>query len=147
MTQYDIGRTEIPFGPLDVCILVSHFLVQDSSIEGTPHQCPFRGIVAEPLNLAITTTRCTIINKASYYSPLNSNCLWTLIKASSQYPLGVASHSPHARSIRKGRGKDHQMTAEIQAQRAPMGAEALPPLEGRLRPPVPPHIISQRTLF
>jgi hypothetical protein len=44
MTQYDTGTTEIPFGPFDVCIWVSHFLVQDSPIEGTPHQYPFRGV-------------------------------------------------------------------------------------------------------
>jgi hypothetical protein len=50
MTQYDTGRTEIPFGPFDVCIWVSPFLVQDSPIEGTPHQYPSRGIFAEPLN-------------------------------------------------------------------------------------------------
>jgi hypothetical protein len=65
MTQYDTGRTEIPFGPFDVCIWTSPFLVQDSPIEGTPHQCPSCGIFAESLNYAITTTRCTIINKAS----------------------------------------------------------------------------------
>jgi hypothetical protein len=40
MTQYDTCRTEIPFGPFDVCIWVSPILVQDSPIEGTPHQCP-----------------------------------------------------------------------------------------------------------
>jgi hypothetical protein len=28
MTQYDTGRTEIPFGPFNVCIWVSPFLVQ-----------------------------------------------------------------------------------------------------------------------
>jgi hypothetical protein len=50
MTRYDTGRTEIPFGSFDVCIWVSPFLVQDSPIEGTPHQCPFCGIFAEPLN-------------------------------------------------------------------------------------------------
>jgi hypothetical protein len=50
MTQYDTGRTEIPFGPFDVCIWVSHFLVQDSRIEDTPHQRPLCGIFAEPLN-------------------------------------------------------------------------------------------------
>jgi hypothetical protein len=50
MTQYDTGRTEIPFGPFDVCIWVSSFLVQDSPIEGTPHRCPFCGIFVEPLN-------------------------------------------------------------------------------------------------
>jgi hypothetical protein len=50
MTQYDTGRTEIPFGPFDVCIWVSPFLVQDSPIEGTPHQCPSCGIFAEPQN-------------------------------------------------------------------------------------------------
>jgi hypothetical protein len=50
MTQYDTCRTEIPFGHFDVCIWVSHFLVQDASIEGTPHQCPSCGIFAEPLN-------------------------------------------------------------------------------------------------
>jgi hypothetical protein len=33
MTEYDTGRTKIPFGPFDVCIWVSHFLVQDSPIE------------------------------------------------------------------------------------------------------------------
>jgi hypothetical protein len=27
MTQYDTGRTKIPFGPFDVCIWVSPFLV------------------------------------------------------------------------------------------------------------------------
>jgi hypothetical protein len=37
-------------GPFDICIWVSPFLVQYSLIEGTPHQCPFRGILAEPLN-------------------------------------------------------------------------------------------------
>jgi hypothetical protein len=35
MTQYDTARTEIPFGPFDVCISVIPFLVQDSPIEGT----------------------------------------------------------------------------------------------------------------
>jgi hypothetical protein len=50
MTQYDIGRTEIPFGLFDVCIWVSPFLVQDSRIEGPPHRCPLRGIFAEPLH-------------------------------------------------------------------------------------------------
>jgi hypothetical protein len=50
MTQYDTGRTEIPFGPFDVCIWVSPFLVQDSPIGGTPHQCPFCDTFAEPLN-------------------------------------------------------------------------------------------------
>jgi hypothetical protein len=50
MTQYDTGRTEIPFGHFDVCIWVSPFLVQDSPIVGTPHQCPFCGMLAEPLN-------------------------------------------------------------------------------------------------
>jgi hypothetical protein len=50
MTRYDTGRTEIPFGPVDVCIWVSPFLVQDSPIEGTLHQCPFCGIISEPLN-------------------------------------------------------------------------------------------------
>jgi hypothetical protein len=50
MTQYDTGRTEIPFGRFDVCIWVSPFLVQDSPIEGTPHQCPSCGIFAAPLN-------------------------------------------------------------------------------------------------
>jgi hypothetical protein len=50
MSQYDTGRTEIPFGPFDVCIWVSPFLVQDSPIEGTAHQGPFCGIFAEPLN-------------------------------------------------------------------------------------------------
>jgi hypothetical protein len=51
MTQYDTGRTKIPFGPLDVCIWVSPFIVQDSAIEGTPHQSPIRGLFAEQLNL------------------------------------------------------------------------------------------------
>jgi hypothetical protein len=50
MTQYDTGSTEIPFGPFDVCIWVNPFLVQDSPIKGTPHQCPSFGIFAEPLN-------------------------------------------------------------------------------------------------
>jgi hypothetical protein len=50
MTQYDAGRTEIPLGPLDVCIWVSPFLAQDSPIEGTPRQCPSCGIFAAPLN-------------------------------------------------------------------------------------------------
>jgi hypothetical protein len=50
MTQYDTGRTKISFGPFDVCIWVSPSLDQDSPIEGTPHQCPFRGIFVEPLN-------------------------------------------------------------------------------------------------
>jgi hypothetical protein len=50
MTQYDTGRTELPFGPFDVCIWVSPFLVQDSPIEGTPQQCPSCGIFAAPLN-------------------------------------------------------------------------------------------------
>jgi hypothetical protein len=50
MTQYDTDRTEIPFGPFDVCNWVSPFLVQDSPIEGTPHQCPSCGIFAAPLN-------------------------------------------------------------------------------------------------
>jgi hypothetical protein len=50
VTQYDTGRTEIPFRPFDVCIWVSPFLVQDSPIEGTPHQCPSCGIFAAPLN-------------------------------------------------------------------------------------------------
>jgi hypothetical protein len=50
MTQYNTGRTEIPFGPFDVCIWVSPFLVQDSPIEGTPHQCPSCGIFTGPLN-------------------------------------------------------------------------------------------------
>jgi Integrase zinc binding domain len=50
MTQYDTGRTEIPFGPFDVCIWVSPVLVQDSPIEGTPHQCPSCGIFSSPLN-------------------------------------------------------------------------------------------------
>jgi hypothetical protein len=50
MTQYDTCRTETPFGPFDVCIWMSSFLVQDSPIEGTPHQCPSCGIFAEPLN-------------------------------------------------------------------------------------------------
>jgi hypothetical protein len=50
LTPYDTGRTEIPFGPFNVCIWVSPFLVHDSPIEGTAHQCPFRGISAEPLN-------------------------------------------------------------------------------------------------
>jgi hypothetical protein len=50
MKQYDTGRTEIPFGPFDVCIWGSPFLVQDSPIEGTPHQCPSCGIFAAPLN-------------------------------------------------------------------------------------------------
>jgi hypothetical protein len=49
MTQYDTDRTKISFGPFDVCILVSPFLVQDSPIEGTLHQCPSCGIFAEPL--------------------------------------------------------------------------------------------------
>jgi hypothetical protein len=49
MTQYDTGGTKIPFGPFDVRIWVSPFLVQDSPIEGTPYQCAFRDIVAEPL--------------------------------------------------------------------------------------------------
>jgi hypothetical protein len=65
MTQYDTGGTEIRFGPFDVCIWVSPFLVQDSPIDGTPHQCPFCGIFAEPLDYAITTTMCTILNEAS----------------------------------------------------------------------------------
>jgi hypothetical protein len=47
ITRYDTGRTEIPFSPFDFCICVSHFLLQNSPIEGTPHQCPFRGILAE----------------------------------------------------------------------------------------------------
>jgi hypothetical protein len=50
MTQYDTSRTEIPFGPFDVSIWVSLFLVQDSPKEGTRHHCPFCGIFAEPLN-------------------------------------------------------------------------------------------------
>jgi hypothetical protein len=50
MTRYDTGRTEIPFGPFDVCNWVSPFLIQDSPIKGTPLQCPNRGILAEPLN-------------------------------------------------------------------------------------------------
>jgi hypothetical protein len=50
LTRYDTGRTEIAFGPFDVCIWVSPFLGQDSPIEGTPHQCPFCGIFAEPLD-------------------------------------------------------------------------------------------------
>jgi hypothetical protein len=50
MTRYDTGRTEIPFGPFDVCIWVSPFLVQDNPIEGTPHQCPSCVLFAEPLN-------------------------------------------------------------------------------------------------
>jgi hypothetical protein len=50
LTRYDTGRTEIPFGPFDVCIWVSPVLVRDSSIEDTLHQCPFRGIFAESLN-------------------------------------------------------------------------------------------------
>jgi hypothetical protein len=50
MIQYDTGRTEIPFGLFDVCIWVSPFLAHGSPIEGTPHQCPFCGIFAEPLN-------------------------------------------------------------------------------------------------
>jgi hypothetical protein len=95
MTQYDTSRIKVPFGLFDVCIWVSHFLVQDSPIEGTPHQCPFRGIFAEPRNYAITTTKCTIIIKASHYSPLDSHSNWTLMKASLQYPLVVASHNPH----------------------------------------------------
>jgi hypothetical protein len=84
MTRYDTGSTKIPFGPLYVCIWVSLFLVQDSPIDGTPHQCPFRGIFAEPLNYAIPTTTRTIINKASLYSPLDSNRFWTLSKVSLQ---------------------------------------------------------------
>jgi hypothetical protein len=93
-TQYDTGRTGIPFGPFDVCIWVSPFLVPDSPIEGTPHQCPFCTIFAEPLNQA-KTTRCAVINKASHYSPLDSNSLWTLSKVSLLYHLGVASRNPH----------------------------------------------------
>jgi hypothetical protein len=50
MIRYGTGRTEIPFGPFDVCFWVSPFLVQDSPIEGTPHQSPFRGMFAEPPN-------------------------------------------------------------------------------------------------
>jgi hypothetical protein len=50
MTQYDTGRTEIPFGHFDVCIWVSPFLVRDSPIEGTPHHCPSCGIFAAALN-------------------------------------------------------------------------------------------------
>jgi hypothetical protein len=98
MTQSDTGRTEIPFGPFDVCIWASPFLVQYSPIEGTPHQCPFRGIFAEPLNHAITTTKRTTINKASHYSPLDANSLWTLSKVSLQYPLEVATHKPHSKT-------------------------------------------------
>jgi hypothetical protein len=50
MTRYDTTRIEIPFGSFDVRIWVSHFLVQETLIERTPYQCPFRGIFAEPLN-------------------------------------------------------------------------------------------------
>jgi hypothetical protein len=50
MTQWDTGRTKLPFGTFDVCNWVSPFLFQDSPIEGTPHQSPFRGIFAAPLN-------------------------------------------------------------------------------------------------
>jgi hypothetical protein len=94
-TQYDTGRTEIPFGTFDVCIWVSPILVQDSPIEDTPHQCSFCGIFAEPLNWAIATTKCTIINKASDYSPLDSNSFWTLNKVSLQYPIRMATHNPY----------------------------------------------------
>jgi hypothetical protein len=52
MTQYDTGRTEISFGPFDLCIWVTPVLVQDSPIEGSPRQCPFRGIFAKPLKLS-----------------------------------------------------------------------------------------------
>jgi hypothetical protein len=102
MTRYDTGRTKIPFGPFDVCISVSLFLVQDSPIEGTPHQCPFRGIFSEPLNYAIITTRCTIVITASYYSPLDSNSLWNLIKASLRYLFGASPLKP---SHHNGLGK------------------------------------------
>jgi hypothetical protein len=44
MAQYDAGRTKVPFWPFDVCTWASPFLVQDSPIEGTPHQCPSCGI-------------------------------------------------------------------------------------------------------
>jgi hypothetical protein len=50
MTRYDTGRTEIPFGPFDVCIWVSPFIIQNSPIDGTPRHCPFHGMIAEPLN-------------------------------------------------------------------------------------------------
>jgi hypothetical protein len=49
MTQYDTGRTEIPFGPFDVCIWES-FSRPGLPNKGTPHQCPSCGIFAEPLN-------------------------------------------------------------------------------------------------
>jgi hypothetical protein len=89
MTHYETGRTEIPFGPFDVCIWASPFLVQDSPVEGTRHQCPSCGMFAEPLNQDFITTRFTIFIKASYYIPIDSNSLRTLNKASLQYLLGA----------------------------------------------------------
>jgi hypothetical protein len=50
MKRYATERTEIPFGPFDVCIWVSSFLIQDSPVEGTSLQSPIRGILTEPLN-------------------------------------------------------------------------------------------------
>jgi hypothetical protein len=52
MTQYDTGRTETPFRPFDVCIWMSPFLIQDSPIEGTPHQCLSCGICSISLSPA-----------------------------------------------------------------------------------------------
>jgi hypothetical protein len=48
MTQNDTGRTEIPFGPFDVCIWMSPFLVQDSQIEGTPHHTSAHSVAYLP---------------------------------------------------------------------------------------------------
>jgi hypothetical protein len=39
MTRYGSGRTEIPFGPFDVGMRASPFLIQNSPIEDTPLQC------------------------------------------------------------------------------------------------------------
>jgi hypothetical protein len=44
MTRYDTGSTEIPFGPFDVYFWVSLFLFQNSRIDKSPHQRPFRSI-------------------------------------------------------------------------------------------------------
>jgi hypothetical protein len=81
LIQYDTGRTEIPFGPFDVCIWVSPFLVQGSPIKGTLTSACSVAFYPEPLNWATTTTKCTTINKASYYRTLGSCTFWAATRS------------------------------------------------------------------